>query len=381
MKDKKTLLQSMLLRAGLLQPETCSRVSEYLKSALEAVDNPDAAQELAALRERAINGDPAAYQELNALRVINVNNFVTAQATALAFFNVIPLEAADVPYLQNNTRQEVKARYIGEDGKARMMQAAKTQTNTHIPLRLISSDSIEFKIFDVYKGNVADDAMAQFDVSHDVAMKVNAELWVLILDQIANNFNYTNSRKELRTLNLHSSVRVANLPTGNLITLSGNTNSSKCRFDVMRKIAQWCMQWGTSTLSTGEVSPVSIYVPSIDAGDMLDEISADSADGPVIKEIKDVGHVVSLGGKTFNVIPDATLDPAQGLAVVRTNKPLGDAFTKAAGDYVFPGSATDITPAQRAANKAEMSARKVYGAVAPEANRLGVIGVRYRNAQ
>jgi len=375
--NKKSILESLLLRASLLQPETCTRVSTFLKGAIDGVDKPENQERLVALRKRAYEGDVQAFQELNSLRIITIDNFVTAQANALAFFNVVPLKADEQPYLRNTTRQEVKCRFIGEDGKPRTMQAAKLQSDTQLPLRMLSSDDIEFKIFDMYKGEIADDAKSQFDVAYDLSMKINAELWTLIKGQVGDNFNYTGSAKQARTLNLHSSIITANLPTGNLITLASNSNSTKFRFDVLRAIAQWCLQWGTSTLSTGEIVPVTVYVPSLHVGDMLDELTLGSVDNAMVQEIKDVGYVVSLGRKKFNIVGDATLDPAAYRCYVRTNQSLGDHFTKPAGDRMFPSTA-GYSDAERKANKASMSAQKVYGAVAPEPNRLGVLGVQYR---
>lgn len=377
--DKKQFLKILQSRLPLLHPQTRASLGPWFDKAVANVDNAENASKLQKLQEEALT-DPAKLRTLNALRILAVENFVKAQANALSFFEDVVLADDEEPYAENNTKQEITVRFIGEDGPPQKVQARRDRTATRLDLRIISTDMVEYVLRDIYKGKkVGDQALANIDLSYDLSMKKNAELWALVKTAVG-AFNLS-GRKANRTYVPHSTIVAGNLPTTNLITLSGNSNSSKFRFDVVRAAIQWCLNWGSNATSLGEIKPVTIFVPSSDVGAMLDEINVNSPDNAIVNEIIDVGHVIKLAGRQFNLIGDATLDPAGGRCYVRTNVPLGKHLSKPSQAQMFPESPSDITAEMRMTNKGKTFMSEPYGAYIPSTNLMGVLGIQYRNPQ
>jgi len=378
MKDKLAFLKGLKARLSLLHAGTRQNLTEFFDKAIETCGSTEHRDKLTALQSSALT-DKSAMRQLNKLRVITIQNFVTALANAAAFFETTDLLEDEEPFVENNTRQEVRARFIGEDGAPHMTQAIRSRSTSRIDLRTLSTDKVEYPLVDVYKGRVAEQALANIDLSYDLSMKKNAELWALV--QVAVGAFSLSGSKQDRVYVPHSTIKAGNLPTTNLVTLSGNTVSTKFRFDVIRAALQWCLSWGNNSTSFGDIVPVTFYLPSTDIGGMLDEINMNSPDNALVNEIADTGYVLKLGGKQFNVIGDATLDPAAGLCYVRTNVPLGKHLPKPSMGVSYPESPDQISDEQRQANKGTTWMKEVYGAFIPNSTRMGVLGVRYRTAQ
>lgn len=376
--DRNSIIQDLKRRLTLQQPAVAARLQEYFDGAETAAKDPKNAERVKSLIESALGGDKQAWRTLCEIRITAVSNYVTAKGNASSFFEEVTLAQSDEPYLKNETKQEIKARFVGTDGRVRLTQAVKSQEQERIPLRLLSTDDYEFTLIDPYKGEVADQAKLNVDLAYDLNMKREVELWKLVKAAVG-NFNYTATSLAARTFNLHSSIKSANLPQSNLITLSDNSGSTKFRYAVIKAMIQWCMQWGTNTFNTGEVRPVTLFVPAADIGGMLDEVTPESFDNPIVEQILGVGYVMRLGSYQFNIVPDAALDPADGTAYLRTNRPLGQLFKKPSLDRVFPGDIASITKDEWKANKASMSMNSYHGAVVPEPWRPGVVAIKYRS--
>ncbi len=378
MKDKLAFLTGLKARLSLMHAGTRQNLTEFFDSALKACGNEDHRAKLNDLQQRALT-DASAMRQLNALRVITIQNFVTAMANAAAFFETITLEDSDEPIIENNTRQEIRARFLGEDGKPHMTPAIRTRGTTRVDLRTLGTDEVGYPLVDVYKGRIAEQALANMDLSYDLSMKKNSELWALVKACVG-AFTLTGAKQD-RVYVPHSTIAAGNLPTSNLVQLSGNTTSSKFRFDVVRQAVKWCLSWGNNSTSFGEIVPVTFYLPSADIGGMLDEIDVDSPDNAIVNEIADTGYVLKLGGKQFNLIGDATLNPAEGRCYVRTNVPLGKHLPKPSMSAVYPESPDQISSEQRQSNKGKTWMKEVYGAYVPNSSRMGVIALEYRTPQ
>lgn len=378
MKDKLAFLTNLKARLSLLHAGTRQNLTEFFDKAIESCGSQQHRDDLAALQNRALV-DGAALRQLNALRVITIQNFVTAMANASAFFETVELLENEEPFVENNTRQEIRVRFIGEDGKPRMTPAIRTRGTGRIDLRTLSTDEVEYPLVDVYKGRVAEQALANMDLSYDLAMKKNAEFWRLVKASVG---SFTlNGNKQDRVYVPHSTIVSGNLPSTNLVTLAGNTTSTKFRFDVIRAAVQWCLSWGNNATSFGEIVPVTFFLPSADLGAMLDEINVNSPDNAIVNEIADTGYVLKLGGKQFNLIGDATLDPAEGMAYVRTNVPLGKHLPKPSMSAMYPQSPDQVSTEQIQANKGKTWMKEVFGVFVPPQSRMGVLGIRFRTAQ
>ena len=302
----------------------------------------------------------------------NINNFVVATANALTFFETVNLEPGDLPYVQNTTRQQVKVKYVGQDGGIGMVQALKGQDQVMVPLQTLASDDYEYVVMDIYTGDVKTPAMAQVDVAYDHSMAINSMFWPLI-DSSIGAFQLTGA-KHLRTFNPHSAINVKNLPTTNLLTPAGTTGTSGWRKECLDVVLRYCAAWGTNCFADGPINPKAIYLPSSDLLGMLDQITLTSFGNVAVNEIFENGYLMNYGGKQFVLVGDTTLDPDKGRAYLQTNKALGLYFTKPSMDKVIP------TPNEKQ-NKESITMMKVIGNAVPEPWRVNVAAVQYRTAK
>ncbi len=374
--NKLILLQSLAARLALHHPATAARCEAFIEDAKSSLSEENQ-KKILALQKRAAQGDNEAFSDLQAMRVIAVENYLTIKSNSATFFETVELKDDEEAMLQNESRQEIMARFIGQDGKPRMTQIIRSQNLERIPLKFLSTDEVEVPLIDIDRGHVAEKAMSNIDLAAELALKEGAEMWNLIKACVG-PFNLSGAIAK-RVYVAHSAINAANLPTTNLITLANNTGASKFRFDAIKAMVQWCMQWGNNVIGVGEVTPISIFIPSKDVGSFLDDITPTMNDNAVVREIQGSGYVLSLAGKSFNIIPDAQLDPAAGMAYVRTNIPLGKRFTKPGLAQSWPTSLSNISREERQNNRIVMSMKHPYGAVCPNPQRMGVIGIKYRN--
>ncbi len=376
--DKAEFLKILKARCSLMHPGTRSMVEPFIDKAIATIGTPENKTKLAELQKMAIT-DPEKLRQLNKIRKFTIQNFITAMANALTFFEREDLEDDDEPFVVNDSRQEISARYIAEDGKPFRTPAIKERSQSRIDLHTLSTDMVEYPLVDVYKGRVAEQALANIDLSYDLSMKLNAILWDLVLASIG-SFSLT-GRKADRVYVPHSTIKAGNLPTSNLITLTGNTTSTKFRFEAVKQAVMWGLSFGNNATSMGEIRIETIFVPSVDVPAMLEEINVNSPDNAIVNEILNVGHVVKVAGRQFNLVGDATLDPAQGLAVAKTNVPLGKYLPKPSQSMLFPESPNQISAEQIQSNKGTTFMKEVFGAFVPSQQRMGVLGIRYRTPQ
>lgn len=372
--DKKQKIKEMIERAKLLQAGTCNRVTAHFQKMLASLEDSELLTRSKDLEKRAYSGDRVAMQQLNAFRVINISNFLMPASNAMAFFETERLEEADTPMIENDTRQEIRVRFVGGDGGLQMTQFIKEKAYEHIPLRWIASDIVEYPLVDINKGVVADSAKAQVDIAFDMAMKIDKELWKLV-KSLVGNFVLTGPKNK-RTYVPHSSVNAANLPTTNLINLSTNGANTKFRLDAIKAALAYCAQWGNNTFSDGDLAPETFYIPSKHVSDFLDEVSASSTDNEITRQIFSSGYVLNLAGKTFNIVGDSTLDPAEKMAYVRTNKPIGYVFEKPSLDEVIPRNG-ELTFDEQHQNKGRMAVRKPFAAASPTPKAVNLLGVKF----
>lgn len=378
MNPKLILLMSLAARAALHQPATAARLTKFIESAKASLDDADVQAKLDDLQKRAAS-DPVAYRELQSLKIRTITNFITVKSNAATFFENTELKDDEVPYVENQSTQETKARFVGADGKPQQAPLIRVRERYPIPLRLLSSDDIEVPLIDLERGRVYEDAKANVKLADDLANKEGLELWKLVKLAVG-NFVLTGP-KHKRTFALGQGIIPANLPSKNLIELSSNSTTSKFRFAAFQEAVKYCMRIPENVTGIAALAPVTFYIPSADAGSFIDELTPGMQDNHIVKEIKDTGWVVSLAGRTFNVVGDAQLDPADGMCYVRTNVPLGERFDKPGLADMWPDSFNNISAEDRKRNRVLMGMRRVYAAHVPEQWRLGVIGIKYRNKE
>jgi hypothetical protein len=373
--NRAELLQSIKARFPLLPIDARERLTRFVEQAGGA-DADTKRKELVLLAEEAIKGNNTKYQELNRLRAIVVDNFVVAQSNAGSFFDQIKLEADEEPILVNDTGLEMKARVIGEDGRPHLTQILKKMSKTPIPLELVSTRLLEYPLRDLYRGtSVRDDVLNAAPLSRDLSIAIDQKLWVLIKALPVAAY-VTTGAESARAYVLHSAIKAANIPSGNLIDVTG-TSGAKFNFVVIKAIVKYFIQVGNTF--GDPLMPKAIFVPSVDLSGFIDDISLTS-DGtnPGVQQIFENGYVVSLAGRSIMLVGDATLDPALGLAYVSTNKPIGKWFTKPSLDQTIPGSTEEIPVDWRLENKGRVAMQKVFGAVTSNRWGMNMLAVKYK---
>lgn len=343
---------------------------EYIKFAFEL--QRDARAERLANNGRT---DGPKNLELNELRVLTVDNFVTAQANALSFFENVSLAPNGEPVIENRTGHEIDVKYLGQDGKAKLDRGVANGASSKPQLKILSTPAFEYEVMDLYKGDIRDASFANIDMAYDFTMKVNSLLWPYVTGQVGSFV--TTGTKTSRTYVPHSTIAAANLPTTNALTVAGTGASTKWRLDCLKAILEYEAKWEGVMSKDGVVLRANtVFIASSDTMGFLDAIAADSESNPVIDQIFASGYVITLAGRTINLVGDATIDPAGGQAYVQFNKPIGEFYTKPSMDKTTINNSPEL--AQQ--NLESISMSKVIGTGLPTNWKINVAGVRYRNA-
>ena len=371
--DKKAYLEELKFRARALQPAAAARVGAILAKMEENL-KPENEQRLKDLIIRA-RTDAEAKAELAKLRIVTVDNFLTATSNPIAFFDEVKLENNEVPYIENTSKQEIIVSYLGQDGRARKTQPIKYQDAQQIDLHTLSTEEYEYQLMDIYKGDVKTPSMANIDMAYDYEMQVNKLMWPFVFRSIG-AFTLTGARAN-RVYVPHSYVNVKNLPITNLLVPAGNTTTSLFRKECLDAILDYCAAWGNNAFRDGQLKPVAVYIPSSEAMGWTKQITLTSQPNTKVEEIFQYGFILTYGGVTWQFIADATLDPDAGRAYVKFNKPIGTYFTKPGMDKTF----TDESIEMQKQNKGSVSMQKVVGWGLPVTGRVAVAAVQYHTAR
>jgi hypothetical protein len=372
MNDRKQLLADLKGRARLLFPGARDVLTKFVELA-EKNGTEENLKKLVALKRAAVS-DNAKLQELNRLRILTVDNFITPLSNAGSFFRKVNLAADEEPMLENTTGQETKARFIGEDGKPHMTQIIKELARRLIDLSWISTRELEYPLVDIYRGQVGQDILNAAPLARDLAIATDQKLWPLIKALPVATF-VLSGKKPNRTFVLHSAINPANVPAGNLLDMS---SEGEFNFEVLKGIVKYFMQMA-NVFPDGPTAPEAIFVPSLDVTAFIDALELDSnSTSPAMEQIFTDGYVTSIGGKTIVIVGDATLDPAAGIAYVRTNKPIGEWYTKTSLDVNYPENTNQIPGDWIRENKGRTFIKKVFGAVTPLPWTLNMLAVKYK---
>lgn len=362
-------------RAKWLQPATAEVVTKNLDAMIANLTGATAeANEKAyfELLTKSRAKDVAATAEMTKIRLVRVENFLRARSNVMQFFDTVTLGPSEIPYIENGSKGQITVAYIGQDGRARRTQGIKYQEQAQIQLKLLSTEEFEYPLKDMYKGAVAEEYKATVDMSWDLDRQVEALAWPYLQAQIG-AFTLTGSRAG-QTYIPHTAVNVNNLPTTNLLVVPGNTNTSLWRKECFDVILKYARAWGDAW-PEGGLSPVAVYVPSSEVMGFLDQITLTSQSNSLSEQVMTTGFLYDYGGVKWNVIPDVTLDPEEGMAYVRFNKAVGTFFTKPFMDDVI----VDQSTALRKQNKESICMVKAVGWGLPSTAKVFIAGVRYHN--
>lgn len=383
-------LQVLRQRAKLLCPAMAETVGSDLEQMIvNLTGDPSATAEerktqvsenKAAMEDligRHRSGDAAASAELTKLREIRVQNLLFARSNVMQFFDMVTLEPNEVAEFVNDTLIRLNVSYIGQDGGFKRATAQRHRERVQIPMFLLSTEDYEYPLKDMYKGAVADEAKALVNLSWEMDRKVEGLTWPYLKSQIG-AFTLTGP-SSLRTWFLNNGVDITNIPTTNLLLPKDSgtmTNTSPFRKECLDAILRYAASWGDAW-PDGMVAPVAIYVPSSEAMGFLEQVTLTTQSNPLSDQVMMTGFVFDYGGVKWNIIPDSTLSPAEGLAYVRMNKPAGTFFTKPFMDEILE----DLSIKLRKQNKGTIAMVKAVGWGVPNTAKVNVAAVQYHLAR
>jgi hypothetical protein len=377
------MLDALATKAKILNPHGKGEsIAAWCASAKEAINTGEWLKEKGEIAVSASRGDEQAISLLAEAVEITTSNFLAANANWLRFFEQRSLGETEFPVM---THEQVGMRMfvdsIGQDGGNETIQSQVNQPSPlFIPLHMRSTKWIEYPLRDAYHGTaVREAALSQFDLARDRAWRTNELLGGYMIVGGANTrltatFETASADLGLRDYYPMPGVVASNLPVGNFITIAGNTTSSLFRKEVFDAIIKYTAAWG-GDLTDGEISPVEILIASGHMTDFLGQVSL-SSDGtnPLNQQIFQGGMVVSYAGRNWIITGDNTIDPNQGVAYVRTDKPVGIYFDKPN----LAETIVDETPALRQQNKGRSCEIFCEGFGMPRHWRKFTLGVRYK---
>ena len=378
--NKKQFIDNLRGRAQFLQGAHAEKVRAFFDTQHHLMTNT-ADREVAEKNYRdlitaARAGNGEATAQLAALRIDTVQNFILASANALSFFEVIDLAKDDVPYIRNQTRNEINITYMATDGRARKVQAVKSQQEHRCDLRFLTTDEYEYPLLDPYRGDVKEAALAQINIADDFEKQLSALLWPYIQGTQA-GFGLTGPRQS-RVYVPHSTIDVGNLPTTNVLTPLGdvNTSTSMWRKSCLDAVLTYCASWGSGAFIDGPIVPVAVYVPSAHVMGWLTQVTLTNLTNPLVEQIFENGYVISYGGNTkWALIGDNQLQASEGTAYIKTNKPVGKFYTKTSLDKTI----VDDSKPMQVQNKESITMQKLIGVGLPSPWAVNAASLKYRS--
>jgi hypothetical protein len=332
---------------------------------------------------QAHQGDQMMQRELQALRATMVNNFLRARSNVMGFFEMEDLGPDEMPIIGKTTDEEVKITYVGRDGGIRHDQNELETGAILVPHKEYTTGVFEFPLTDPVTGNISVAASIGRDMGYDLDMTISADLWRLLVfkfgataSDVLKAFTYTGAKVD-RTLNLHSSIDVSNLPATNILTASTSGSNTQFTLECLQEVVRYCGAWGHNIDGGMQMKPVDIFIPSKDVFGFLDDAGISVADNELTRQIHTTGFIFSFGGVNWNLVADVTLSSKDGLAYVRTTKPIGKVWTKTSRDqHIIDTNSFDV----QMNNKGKEVMKKFLAHAVIEQWRINCCAVRYKTA-
>jgi hypothetical protein len=329
------LMQLAERAKAIANPGNATVAAEYFKGALDAVETSDHKQQVAEMVAAAQAGDREQQVALGKMIAVNVGVLIRAAGTWVQWYQSTSLGEADVPYLRNYVPQVGDVRVGTADGyiTTKTLQP-DVESDEMVPLFFLLSDMYRAKLFDPYKGNVADAALGTIDIAMDLMEKIDGLLQLPFTVGTPNSvFTASFTVDGTPAAHYHASARIktANFPTGNIIAPSTNGASTKPRLDVIRAIDEYFGRFGNAMDGMGATT---VHVASGIAHQFGDEFSATSAVNDYTANLYANRSRIQYNGKAYDIVPDPTIDPTDKHVYVKGAAPAAIYFDKPAGSLV-----------------------------------------------
>ncbi len=332
--------------------------------------------------------DESLMSQLCAIRLENINNFIVAMPTFMAwYFEEVSLKPDEEPYIVNETKNEVGISYVSEDGTPTQSRLVRPQSKYPIGLRFLSSDIVRYKTLDVYRGDVSELTKATFDLTRDLRIKLDLEHFRLLNAELAAGgcfgaFSYEQDRSdpETRIYVPHSAIHTEHFPVTNDYDLTQAANSDQNPMDettdsfdilVLMAILDYAARWGDLFDGGPLVATGEILVPASDIIAIAKKFTptANVAAQQIQEQINANGYMsVSYLGKTWKFVPSLLIP--KGTCYPRFNMVPGLSFFKTGLDR-------EIVTTNLRENWEEREVRKVYGAAIVNQRRIRALRIKY----
>lgn len=279
--------------------------------------------------------DREAQAALGKMIAVNVGNLIRAAGTWMQWYQSQSLGEADVPYLRNFVPQVGDVRVGTADGyiTTKTLQP-DVESDDIVPLFFLLSDMYRAKMFDPYKGNIADAALGTIDIAMDLMEKIDGLLQLPFTVGTANSVFVASFVVDGTTAShYHASGRIftANFPTGNIIAPSSNGASTKPRLATIQAIDEYFGRFGNAMDGMGATT---VHVASGIAHQFGDEFTASAAVNEYTANLYANRSRLNYNGRTYEIVPDPTIDPTNKHVYVKGAAPAGLYFDKPSGALV-----------------------------------------------
>ena len=329
-------LSNLLTRAlAVGNPVNAACGKAYLEGALNAIATESHRKDMSDMVAAAQAGDNEQKAALGRVIAVNVGSLIRAAGLWVQWYESQSLGETDVPYLRNYVPQTGDVRVGTADGYVATKHAQPdVEDDSLVPLFFLISDMFVATMFDPYKGNVADAALGTIDIAMDLMEKIDGLLQLPFTVGTANSvFTAAFTVDGTPAAHYHASSRIftSNFPTGNIIAPTTNGANTKPRLDVIRAIDEYFGRFGNAMEGMGATT---IHVASGIAHSFGDEFTTTSGPNPYTDNLFANRSRISFNGKTYEVVPDPTIDPADKHVYVKGAAPAGLYFDKPAGSMV-----------------------------------------------
>ena len=292
--------------------------------------------------------DPQAQLALNGARIWQVGNFIAAESTfRSAYFELVTLKPDEEPWVQNETKNEVRVGSISEDGTPETVRVLKADSKFALGLYMIASDYVKYRTLDLYKGDITAPQKATFDIARDLTFKLDRLHYNLLMASVANGGAFgaftTEQGKTNRSQRIymaHSGIELEHLPTTNDFVNTdvsawdpGAPNPALTGFRpaVLKVVESYANRWGNALPdNAGRLVPTGeIIVPASDLENMGHylEVQNGTPETNLQSQVEQNGFAqLKLWGRTWRFIPDVTIP--KGICFPRFGLAVGLSFDK-----------------------------------------------------
>ncbi len=351
-------------------------IAENIDRTLKASETElaETAKRLGKLYRKAHGGDEEAQHELRGLLIERTQNFVLPSSNFARFYDLRTCGPDQNPAIKNETRQEIRAKYIGERGQSEVTKILYPNERATVDWHVLESEEAEYETFDLYEGDISDVARAQFDIDFDLNQALEAKLGPgtggLMASGVFGSFALTGG-KASRVYNKHSRIRSDVLPTTNELAIPSISGSTKLGQTTLEAIVNYCACF-TKTTPDGDLMPTGeIIVPADELIQVVNGITVtNAAQNAVAQQILQRGfyQLPEMLGVNWRLTPDNTI--AKGYCYPILNKPVGILFRKPSADQMEE----EILRRKRTARRWQ---NMVIASAIPTPNLKNIIRVRY----